>query len=113
MRPGGRSSAARGLFSGCRRRVVAVIETEEAAKRLARVIVSDIELYNRDKFRAGADLSDAIREGLALFRSRVAPGLVPIFETVLADKRVAARASGADAAPETASAPAAATPAAP
>src|SRR3954470_20132812 len=79
----------------CRRRIVAaVIESEEAAKRLARVIVSDIELYNREKFRAGADLSDAIRDGLALFRSRVAPGLVPIFETVLADKR-GARGTGA------------------
>ena len=34
-----------------------VIETEEAAKRLARVIVSDIEIYNKDKFHTGADLT--------------------------------------------------------
>ena len=30
-----------------------VIDTEEGAKRLARVILSDIELYNREKIRSG------------------------------------------------------------
>jgi len=37
-----------------------VIESEEAAKRLARVIVSDIEIYNKDKFHTGADVTNAI-----------------------------------------------------
>jgi hypothetical protein len=64
-----------------------VIESEEAAKRLARVIVSDIEIYNREKFQAGADLSAAIEEGRALFRSRVAPELLPLFTSVLEDRR--------------------------
>ena len=64
-----------------------VIETEEAAKRLARVIVSDIEIYNKDKFHTGADLTAAIEEGRALFRSRVAPELVPVFTSVLEDRR--------------------------
>mgnify|MGYP006209594707 CR=1 FL=1 len=47
---------------------MALIETEEAAKRLARVILSDIELYNRKKIQAGADLSAELREGYTLFR---------------------------------------------
>ncbi len=64
-----------------------VIESEEAAKRLARVIVSDIEIYNKDKFHTGADLTAAIEEGRALFRSRVAPELVPVFTSVLEDRR--------------------------
>ncbi len=64
-----------------------VIETEEAAKRLARVIVSDIEIYNKDKFHTGADLTNAIEEGRALFRSRVAPELLPLFTAVLEDRR--------------------------
>src|SRR4051794_22242321 len=68
-----------------------VIESEEAAKRLARVIVSDIEIYNREKFQSGADLTNAIEEGRALFRSRVAPELLPLFTTVLEDRRGASR----------------------
>ena len=64
-----------------------VIESEEAAKRLARVIVSDIEIYNKDKFHTGADLTAAIEEGRALFRSRVAPELLPLFTSVLEDRR--------------------------
>jgi hypothetical protein len=75
-----------------------VIETEEAAKRLARVIVSDIEIYNRDKFQAGADLTHAIEEGRALFRSRVAPELFPLFTTVLEDRRASKKANAAAAA---------------
>ena len=60
-----------------------VIETEEAAKRLARVIVSDIEIYNKDKFHTGADLTAAIEEGRALFRSRVAEPLHRVYEDEL------------------------------
>jgi hypothetical protein len=72
-----------------------VIESEEAARRLARVIVSDIEIYNREKFQAGADLTAAIEEGRALFRSRVAPELLPVFTSVLEDRRGASRKSAA------------------
>jgi hypothetical protein len=63
-----------------------LIEQEEAAKRLARVIVSDIELYNRDKIRSRANLEPELREGYTLFRSRVIPALVPIFSQVVADR---------------------------
>src|SRR4051794_28164059 len=65
-----------------------LIDSEEAAKRLARVILSDIRLYNREKIRSGADLKAEIQEGYTLFRSRVVPDLVPLFETVLADNRL-------------------------
>jgi hypothetical protein len=65
---------------------VRLIEKEEAAKRLARVILSDIELYNAQKVRSRADLKPELDEGYALFRSRVAPELVPIFSKVVADR---------------------------
>lgn len=59
-----------------------VIETEEAARRLARAIASDLSLYNEEKITQGVkddDLFDAleeeIEEGRALFNSRVSPKL--------------------------------------
>lgn len=59
-----------------------VIETEEAARRLARAIASDLSLYNEDKILEGlqADnlyevLADEIEEGRELFQSRVTPDL--------------------------------------
>ena len=63
-----------------------LIEKEEAARRLARVILSDIELYNTDKIRAGLDLRREINEGYRLFRSRVSPQLVSLFAEVVAQK---------------------------
>ncbi len=61
---------------------MALIETEEAARRLARAIASDLSLYNEEKIVEGITgdnlfdaLSDEIEEGRALFKSRVAPEL--------------------------------------
>ncbi len=61
---------------------MALIETEEAARRLARAIASDLSLYNEDKIVEGVvgdrlfdALADEIEEGRALFKSRVAPEL--------------------------------------
>ena len=61
---------------------MALIETEEAARRLARAIASDLSLYNEDKIVEGIKgdklfsvLEDEIEEGRALFKSRVAPDL--------------------------------------
>jgi hypothetical protein len=61
---------------------MALIETEEAARRLARAIASDLSLYNEEKIVDGVTndnlfevLSDEIEEGRALFKSRVAPDL--------------------------------------
>src|SRR5882757_1363461 len=62
-----------------------LIDSEEAAKRLARVIFSDIRLYNREKIQTGADLKSEIEEGYNLFRSRVAPPLFPVFKEVMVD----------------------------
>ena len=61
---------------------MALIETEEAARRLARAIASDLSLYNEEKIVEGitndrlfASLTEEIEEGRALFKSRVAPEL--------------------------------------
>ncbi len=61
---------------------MALIETEEAARRLARAIASDLSLYNEEKIVEGIKndrlfdvLADEIEEGRALFKSRVAPEL--------------------------------------
>ncbi len=61
---------------------MALIETEEAARRLARAIASDVSLYNEEKINEGIRndnlfdvLADEIEEGRALFKSRVTPDL--------------------------------------
>jgi hypothetical protein len=59
-----------------------LIETEEAARRLARAIASDLSLYNEDKILTGIqndtlfnELKEEVEEGRELFKSRVAPKL--------------------------------------
>lgn len=59
-----------------------LIETEEAARRLARAIASDLSLYNEEKIVQGIEndtlfnvLSEEIEEGRALYKSRVAADL--------------------------------------
>jgi predicted transcriptional regulator len=61
-----------------------LIETEEAARRLARAIASDLSLYNEDKIVQGITndnlfetLHEEIEEGRALFKRRVSPDLYP------------------------------------
>jgi hypothetical protein len=61
---------------------MAVIETDEAARRLARAIASDISLYNEEKVVQGIEkdnlfdlMTDELEEGRALFQSRVTPEL--------------------------------------
>ncbi len=61
---------------------MALIETEEAARRLARAIASDLSLYNEEKIMEGiqndnlfSTLSEELEEGRALFKSRVSPDL--------------------------------------
>jgi len=62
---------------------MALIESDDAAVRLARAIVRDIELYNAPIITAGADLSEAITEGRELYRSRVAERFHAFFEDAL------------------------------
>lgn len=59
-----------------------LIQTEEAARRLARAIASDLSLYNEEKIIRGIEgdslfdeLSEEVEEGRALYKSRVAPEL--------------------------------------
>jgi len=61
---------------------MALIETEEAARRLARAIASDLSLYNEEKIMEGITkdtlftvLAEELEEGRALFKSRVSPDL--------------------------------------
>jgi hypothetical protein len=61
---------------------MALIETEEAARRLARAIASDLSLYNEEKIMEGIQndnlfsvLAEELEEGRALFKSRVSPEL--------------------------------------
>ena len=62
------------------------IDTEEAARRLARVILSDIDLYMRERPKEGESREAQIEEGRRHFASRVTPELVPLFAAVLADR---------------------------
>ncbi len=61
---------------------MALIDTPEAATRLARAIASDIALYNEDKIIEGIEndtlfdvIAGELNEGLNLYRSRVTPDL--------------------------------------
>jgi hypothetical protein len=61
---------------------MALIETKEAARRLARAIASDLSLYNEEKIVEGITndnlfelLKEELEEGRALFESRVTPEL--------------------------------------
>lgn len=61
---------------------MAFITTPEIARRLARVIISDIALYNKEKIKEGIRndnlfelLAKELKEGLDLYLSRVDPEL--------------------------------------
>ena len=61
---------------------MALIDTPEAARRLARAIASDVSLYNEEKIVRGLEndslfeeLGEEIEEGRALYKSRVSPDL--------------------------------------
>ncbi|MCK4739902.1 MAG: hypothetical protein KAT46_08125 [Deltaproteobacteria bacterium] len=62
---------------------MALISKPEAAARLARTIISDIALYNKEKIQKGIKednlfdvIDDEIKEGEKLYRSRVEPDLI-------------------------------------
>ncbi len=59
-----------------------LIETEEAARRLARAIASDLSLYNEEKIVQGVQnddlftvLAEEVEEGRTLYKTRVSPDL--------------------------------------
>lgn len=74
-----------------------LIETEEAAKRLARVILSDVQLYNKDLIASGGDLTHALHEGRHHFKSRVVERMYGVFDQVAIERKLMA---GAAVAPE-------------
>ena len=79
-----------------------MIDTPEAAIRLARAIVSDIVLYNEDRIIEGIQkdslfdlLSAEISDGLELYRSRVTPQMFEtsnFFNRALIDTLIATKA---------------------
>ncbi|NRA34436.1 MAG: hypothetical protein HRU17_13940 [Polyangiaceae bacterium] len=80
---------------------MALIEIDEAARRLARAIASDLSLYNEEKIVRGIEndtlfdeITDEIEEGRALYKSRVAPPLYErnFYDRALVDILVRAKA---------------------
>ncbi len=75
--------------------MAALIDTPEAANRLARAIASDLSLYNEAKIKEGIEndtffsvLQDEIAEGRAHYESRVDPklrGSTNFFDRALVD----------------------------
>jgi spore germination protein GerM len=73
---------------------MSLIDNPENARRLARAIVSDVALYNREKVEEGIRndsifevLADELEEGRQHFMSRVVPELVAanIYEIAIVD----------------------------
>jgi hypothetical protein len=81
-------------------RPMPLIETEEAARRLARAIASDLSLYNEEKIVNGITndnlfetLAEEIEEGRALYKRRVSPELYPrnFYDRALVDILIKAK----------------------
>lgn len=73
---------------------MSLIENRDQARRLARAIVSDVAIYNRDKVEQGIKedsifevLHDALTEGREHFESRVTPEIASsnIFDIAVVD----------------------------
>jgi len=73
---------------------MSLIENRDQARRLARAIVSDVAIYNRDKVEQGIKednifelLNDALTEGREHFESRVTPEIAAsnIFDIAVVD----------------------------
>lgn len=71
-----------------------LIDNPDQARRLARAIVSDVAIYNREKVEEGIRndsifelLSDQLEEGREHFKSRVSPDLAGsnIYELAVVD----------------------------
>lgn len=71
-----------------------LIENPEQARRLARAIISDVAIYNREKVEQGIKndnifeiLTDEIDEGRQHFNARVSPQLAQsnVFELAVVD----------------------------
>jgi hypothetical protein len=65
-----------------------LIQSEDAATKLARAIATDIRLYNAEGIERGDDLSEAMQEGRELFQARVHSSLHAIYERALSDAQL-------------------------
>lgn len=63
---------------------MSTISTQDAALRLARAILADIQLYNEEKIVLNEDMSEELAEGAALFHSRVTPDLRLVWDHCIA-----------------------------
>jgi uncharacterized hydantoinase/oxoprolinase family protein len=77
------------------------IDTEEAARRLARAIASDLSIYNSEKIIKGIQednlfdvIKEEIDEGRLLFKSRVTPEIYAknIYDRAIIDVLVKSKA---------------------
>ncbi len=73
---------------------MAMIDNPDQARRLARAIISDVAIYNREKVESGIRndnifdlLQDELEEGRQHFLSRVAAGIGPqaIYDIAVVD----------------------------
>lgn len=73
---------------------MSLIDNAEQAKRLARAIISDVAIYNREKVEAGIKndtifelLSDELEEGRQHFNTRVVPEIASsnVFDLAVVD----------------------------
>jgi hypothetical protein len=71
-----------------------LIENPDQAKRLARAILSDVAIYNREKVEAGIKndtlfdiLTDELEEGRQHYNSRISPNLTGVnyFDLAIVD----------------------------
>ena len=71
-----------------------MIDNPDQAKRLARAIISDVAMYNKEKVESGIKndnifdtLQEELQEGREHFFSRVSPGLNPddIYDIAVVD----------------------------
>jgi hypothetical protein len=60
-----------------------IVDTAERARRLARTILSDIALYNREQIKSGIEndnlfdiLAEELERGRKLYNSRVSPEIL-------------------------------------
>lgn len=71
-----------------------MIDNPESARRLARAIISDVAMYNKEKVESGIKsdnifevLQEELEEGRQHFLSRVVPGVISehIFDLAIVD----------------------------
>ncbi len=68
---------------------MATKDPESEARALAKQLLDDVELYNREKIAAGVDIGSDIAEARSLYQERVDPKYHQLFEWYLRDRPLA------------------------